>query len=160
MKHRKGVVEGVLLTLAWLAFLLPLLWVVTSVLSFADYPLHPAPYGAGALLLVAGLWLFHRSHADLGSNWSITLELRENHSVVTHGVYRKIRHPMYLGLLLYGTGQALAVSNWLAGPSYLAAMILVILFRIGFEERMMRDHFGGEYEAYAARTQRLVPGLW
>ncbi len=36
----------------------------------------------------------------------------------------------------------------------------MILFRVGFEERMMRDHFGGEYEAYAARTQRLVPGLW
>ena len=112
------------------------------------------------LCLVAGLWLFYRSHADLGTNWSITLEVREQHRLITHGVYRRVRHPMYAALLLYSVGQALVIPNWVAGPSYLVAFAILFAFRVGAEERMMREYFGDTYEAYAARTKRLVPGLW
>jgi protein-S-isoprenylcysteine O-methyltransferase Ste14 len=79
---------------------------------------------------------------------------------VTDGVYRRVRHPMYAALLLYSVGQALALPNAVAGPSYLTAMGLLFAFRVGPEERMMRDEFGGAYDAYAARTRRLVPGVW
>ena len=106
------------------------------------------------------MWLFHRSHADLGTNWSITLEVREGHRLVTGGVYRRIRHPMYTALFLYCLGLALAVPNWIAGPSYLVAFGLLFALRLGPEERMMRETFGREYDDYAARTQRLVPGVW
>lgn len=58
----------------------------------------------GVVCLAVGLWLFYRSHADLSTNWSVTLELRENHQLITHGVYRSIRHPMYSAFLLYGVG--------------------------------------------------------
>jgi protein-S-isoprenylcysteine O-methyltransferase Ste14 len=159
-KSRKGALEIVLLTIAWLSFFLTLIWVVTPVLAFADYVLHPAPLVAGILLLAIGLWLLYRSHADLGTNWSITLQIRERHYLVTHGVYRWSRHPMYLALLLIATGQALALPNWLAGPAYLVAMLLLVALRLGPEERMMREEFGEDYEAYAATTKRLVPGVW
>src|SRR5258706_16449285 len=66
VRSRKGPVERVLLTLVSLGFLLPLIWVVTPVLAFADYPLRPVPFIAGILCLALGLWLFYRSHADLG----------------------------------------------------------------------------------------------
>jgi protein-S-isoprenylcysteine O-methyltransferase Ste14 len=160
VKNRKGKLEIVLLTLAWLGFFLPLIWIVTPLLAFADYPLHPIPFSGGSAAIALGLWLFHRSHADLGANWSITLELRENHRLVTQGSYRRVRHPMYLALLLYSAGQALAVPNWVAGPSYLVAFALLFAFRVGPEERMMREEFGRDYEEYAARTKRLIPGLW
>ena len=159
-KSRKGTLEIVLLTIAWLSFFLTLIWVVTPVLAFADYPLHPALFVAGTLLIAIGLWVFYRSHADLGTNWSITLQIRERHQLVTHGVYRWSRHPMYLALLLIATGQALALPNWLAGPSYLVAMLLLVSLRLGPEERMMREEFGKDYVAYAATTKRLVPGIW
>ena len=107
-----------------------------------------------------GLWLFARSHADLGTNWSITLEVREKHQLVTQGIYRALRHPMYSALLLYSLGQALVVPNWIAGPSYAVAMALLFAFRLGPEERMMLEEFGKEYEAYIGRTKRLVPGVW
>ena len=94
-KSRKGALEIVLLTIAWVAFFLTLIWIATPAFAFADYPLHPVPLLTGTLLLAFGLWLFHRSHADLGANWSLTLELREKHQLVTHGVYRLVRHPMY-----------------------------------------------------------------
>ena len=112
------------------------------------------------LTLVTGLWLFHRSHADLGTNWSITLEVREHHRLVANGVYRRIRHPMYTSLFLYSIGQALALPNWIAGPSYLVAFGILFVFRLRAEERMMLRQFGAEYESYAARTKRLVPGVW
>lgn len=67
---------------------------------------------------------------------------------------------MYLGLFLYSLGQALAVPNWVAGPSYGLAFGLLFALRIGAEEKMMREEFPQEYEAYAARTKRLIPGVW
>lgn len=160
VKSRKGTLETVLLTLAWIGFFLPLIWVATPVLAFADYPLRPIPFFAGVACIALGLWFLYRSHADLGTNWSITLEVREQHRLVTQGVYRRIRHPMYLALLLYSIGQALVLPNWLAGPSYLVAFGLLFVLRVGPEERMMLEEFGKDYEAYMARTKRLVPGLW
>jgi len=160
VKSRKGPLEMVLLTLAWLAFFLPLIWVVTPVLNFADYSLRAVPFSAGTLCLTLGLWLFQRSHADLGTNWSITLEVREKHRLVTRGVYRRVRHPMYLALLLYSAGQALVLPNYVAGLSYGVAMALLVALRVGPEERMMLEEFGKAYEDHMARTKRLVPGIW
>ena len=159
-KSRKGPLETVLLTLAVLSFFVPFIWIATPVLAFADYPLRPVPFGAGILCFVLGLWLFDRSHAHLGTNWSITLEVREKHQLVTRGLYRHVRHPMYLALLLYSAGQALVLPNWVAGPSYGVAFALLFVFRVGPEERMMLEEFGRDYEAYMARTKRLVPGVW
>lgn len=158
-RHR-GALEFMLLVIAWAAFFVPLIWIATSALAFADYPLHPVPLVAGSVMLIVGLWLFHRSHADLGTNWSISLELREEHQLITQGVYRRVRHPMYSALLVYSVGQALVLPNWLAGPSYLVAMLLIIALRMRPEERMMLDKFGGEYENYRATTKRLIPGVW
>jgi protein-S-isoprenylcysteine O-methyltransferase Ste14 len=159
-KSRKSRLETALLTLAWIAFFLPLIWIATPVLAFADYPLRPVPFVAGTLGIALGLWFFYRSHADLGPNWSITLEVREGHQLVTQGVYGRVRHPMYSALLLYAFGQALVLPNWLAGPSYAAAMLLLFALRVGPEERMMLEEFGSDYAAYMTRTRRLVPGLW
>ncbi|MBI1900066.1 MAG: hypothetical protein HYS13_02980 [Planctomycetia bacterium] len=61
VKSRKGPLEIVLLTIAWIAFFLPLVWVATPVFAFADYPLHVLPLLAGTLLLAIGLWLFQWS---------------------------------------------------------------------------------------------------
>jgi protein-S-isoprenylcysteine O-methyltransferase Ste14 len=157
---RKGPLEAALLTFAWMSFFLPLVWVVTPVFTFADYPLRPVPLCAGIACLVLGLWLFAWSHADLGTNWSITLEVREKHQLVTCGIYRSIRHPMYLALLVYSLGQILVIPNWIVGPSYGAAMILLLLLRLGPEERLMLETFGDDYAAYMRRSKRLVPGVW
>jgi len=154
---RKGTLETVLLTLAWISFFVPVAWMASPILDPADYPLHPVAFGAGVACFAAGLWLFHRSHADLGTNWSVTLQLREGHRLVTGGVYARVRHPMYSALLLHSVGQALAAPNWIAGPAYLAVMLPLIALRLGPEEAMLRERFGAEWDAYAARTPRLIP---
>ena len=128
--------------------------------SFAEYPLRRGPLVAGLTCLAIGLWLFFRSHADLGTNWSVTLEVREEHRLITRGVYRAIRHPMYLALALFFVGQALVIPNWVAGFSNVTAFAVLLALRLGAEEKMMAEQFGDEYAAYSARTKRLVPGVW
>lgn len=157
---RKGLLEKALLTITALAFMLTLVWVATPALAAADYLLYPVSLTVGAVCMALGLWVLYRSHADLGTNWSITLELRETHTLVTHGIYRRVRHPMYLALLLYALGQAMVLPNRVAGPAYLIAVALLIALRVGPEERMMGEKFGAEYAAYVVRSGRLIPGVW
>ena len=159
-KSHKTSLETGLLVLAWVGFFVPLIWLASPVLSFAEYPLTLGPLIAGVMCFVVGLWLFYRSHADLGTNWSIMLEVREQHRLITQGIYLRIRHPMYLALVVYSLGHALVIPNWVAGPSNLVAFTILFALRVHAEEQMMTDEFGDEYTAYAARTKRLVPGDW
>ncbi len=160
VKNYKGTLETVLLTLMWIGFVIPLIWIVAPVFSFAEYPLRIIPLVAGIVCFAAGLWLFFRSHVDLGTNWSITLQVRDQHQLITHGVYRRIRHPMYTALLLHAVGQALVIPNWLAGPSYLVPFVILFAGRVRAEERMMLEQFGDEYAAYMKKSKRLVPRIW
>jgi protein-S-isoprenylcysteine O-methyltransferase Ste14 len=159
-KSYKTLRESGLLVVAWIGFFIPLIWIASPAFSFAEYPLHAVPLFAGAACLVIGLWLFYRSHADLGANWSITLEVREQHRLITQGVYRRIRHPMYSALFIYSLGHILVIPNWVAGPSNVVVFAVLFALRVRPEERMMIDEFGVEYAAYSARTKRLVPGIW
>jgi hypothetical protein len=85
-ESRKGTLERTLLVLMGIGgFLLPLAFVISPVLSFADYSLRLLPLLGGIGCLGFSLWLFHRSHLDLGTNWSNSLELRENHRIVVYG---------------------------------------------------------------------------
>jgi len=156
----KTPLETGLLVLVWIGFFVPLIWLASPALSFAEYPLTLGPLIAGVVCFVVGLWLFYRSHADLGTNWSITLEVREQHRLITRGVYHRIRHPMYSALVLYSLGHALVIPNWVAGPSNLVAFAILFTLRVHAEEQMMSDRFGDEYATYAARTKRLVPRIW
>jgi protein-S-isoprenylcysteine O-methyltransferase Ste14 len=159
-KSQKTALETGLLVFAWVGFFVPLVWVASPAFRFAEYPLRAVPLAAGVMCYVIGLWLFYRSHADLGTNWSITLEVREGHRLITHGVYRAVRHPMYSALALYSVGQALVIPNSVAGLSNLVAFAVLFAFRVGAEERMMAQQFGNEYAAYTARTKRLIPRVW
>jgi protein-S-isoprenylcysteine O-methyltransferase Ste14 len=159
IRSHKTPLETVILALAWTGFFIPLIWIASPAFSFAEYPLRVGPLISGIVCFVIGLWLFYRSHADLGTNWSITLEVRERHRLITQGIYRRIRHPMYSALVLYGAAHALVIPNWVSGPSNLVAFAVLFALRIGAEERMMLEQFGDEYTAYMARTKRLVPGV-
>ena len=112
-----------------------------------------APFFLGVVLYSLGLWLFHRSHVDLATNWSVSLDIRENHTLVTSGVYRTIRHPMYAAIFLQAIGQASLVPNWITGPFEFFAFVLMFALRIGPEERMMLEHFGRPAAGCAGRRR-------
>jgi len=142
---------------------MPLIYVLTPRLNFADY--HLPTWGSvtagwvGAAVFIAALWLLWRSHADLGRNWSPKVEIREGQSLVTQGVFRYIRHPMYAAHGLWAIAQVLLLQNWIAGPALLVAFLPLYLLRMPREEQMMLEHFGDEYRSYMSRTGRLIPLL-
>lgn len=144
-------------------FLLPMLHVLTPILKRADYRLSAKSKagmgGVGTLILAGAIWLFHRSHADLGKNWSPSLQVREGHDLVTDGVYKHIRHPMYTSQLLWVLAQPLLLQNWIAGWASLFPFLALYLLRAPREEQMMREQFGEAYDAYVYRTGRILPKL-
>ena len=134
-REAQGIERALLLLLLPGVLLLPLIYLFTSWLKFADYPLPPVATSAGAILMTAALWLFWRSHADLGQNWSQTLELRKEHQLIRHGIYRSIRHPMYAAIWIWCLAQGLLLANWLAGWWALAAFAVMYFVRVPREER-------------------------
>ena len=141
-------------------FFIPLIYSLTSWLDFANYRWSPATKARvgsiGTVLLAAAIWLFERSHRDLGSNWSPSLEITAQQTLVTQGVYRAIRHPMYASAWLLSLAQALLMQNWIAGPAGLAGFLPLYLVRVPREEHMMLEHFGDDYRAYCTHTGRIV----
>ncbi len=139
--------------------ILPFLYVATGFPKGADYPFRPLQGWLGAAVALAALTMFYLSHRALGRNWSISLDVRETHKLVTDGVYARVRHPMYTAFWLWALAQALLLPNWIAGLSGLVGFGTLYAFRVGREEKLMLDAFGNEYRAYMARTARLVPRL-
>ena len=140
-------------------FLIPATYALTGFPASLDRPFVPAIGWLALLPLCGALWLFRRSHVDLGRNWSVTLKVREQHVLVKTGVYRLVRHPMYSSFFLLGLAQMLLLPNWLAGASGLIGACLLFGFRVFREERMMLETFGDEYRSYMAGTQRIIPWI-
>jgi protein-S-isoprenylcysteine O-methyltransferase Ste14 len=153
---RGGGPERPLLLLVFVGnLLLPVVYLATPWLRFADVRLPVVAWSAGIAVLAAALLLFWRAHSDLGVNWSQTLELRKGHQLVTSGVYRRVRHPMYAAIFLFGLAQGLLLHNWLAGWAALATFAPLYLVRVPREECMMLEFFGEAYRDYTRRTRRL-----
>jgi protein-S-isoprenylcysteine O-methyltransferase Ste14 len=99
------------------------------------------------------------AQAALGPQFSTEVTLQPHHRLVTAGPYRLLRHPRYLGIVLFALGIALTFRSGV-GLSFAAAIAAVLVWRIGDEERLMRSAFGTAWDGYAARTWRLVPFVW
>lgn len=141
-------------------FVLPLFYVLTGQPAFADYVFQPPMAWLGLLVLVLALVLFRLTHKQLGRNWSVSLETRTEHALVTDGLYAYVRHPMYSSFLLSAVAQLLLLPNWIAGPAGLVGIGVLFFSRAGREERLMIDTFGDQYRAYMRRTARIVPWLY
>jgi protein-S-isoprenylcysteine O-methyltransferase Ste14 len=113
----------------------------------------------GVMFFIAGGALRLWPVFVLGHRFSGLVAIQPGHTLVTSGVYGVIRHPSYLGLLVNSLGWGLAFRSGV-GVLLTAFIILPLLARIRAEERMLRTQFGDEYDAYCARTSRLVPGLY
>ena len=143
------------------AGVLPFFYMFGTWLDFANLPFKmPPAFGfVGTALFLIAIWLLHRSHADLGKLWSPTVEPEAEQLLVTDGVYKRVRHPMYAAHVLWGIAQSLLLPNLIAGPLALVLIFAVIGLRVPREERAMLEQFGDEYRRYMDRTGRILPKL-
>ncbi len=95
----------------------------------------------------------------LRSRFSGLVAIQPGHTLETHGIYGVIRNPSYLGLLTTSLGWVLAFRS-VVGVVLAMSLLIPLVARMHAEERLLREHFGAEYEAYFKRTWRLVPGIY
>ena len=112
----------------------------------------------GAILVAAGLGLAVWARWHLGRNWSSTVTLKEGHTLIQSGPYRKIRHPIYTGLLLALIGTAAAIGEW-RGVLAVACAFIGVRWKIRVEEERMGRTFP-QYEQYRNATSALIPLLY
>lgn len=114
---------------------------------------------AGVILYVLGGALRLWPVFVLGSRFSGLVAIQSGHTLETHGIYSLIRNPSYLGMVINMLGWGLAFRGW-AGVVIALTLLVPLVPRIRSEERLLREHFGAEYDAYVARTWRLIPGIY
>jgi len=95
----------------------------------------------------------------LGHRFSGLVAIQPEHTLVTNRIYRVIRHPSYLGLLINSLGWSLAFRSGI-GVLLTALLIPPLLARINAEENLLHSHFGDGYNAYRSRTWRLIPWIY
>jgi protein-S-isoprenylcysteine O-methyltransferase Ste14 len=117
--------------------------------------------GAAAVLLLMGgcLYLFAASSTALGKNWSLEARMRTDHQLVRDGPYARVRHPIYLGMLLFLLGLAVALGHWLQLVVALPLFLAGTAIRTRLEDRLLESQFGPEFRDYAQATPALIPRL-
>ena len=135
----------------------PLVYIFTPWLEFADYRLPLWVSLTGVLLFIVALLLIGKAHSTLGHNFSHRIEIREKQTLVREGVYHYIRHPIYAGFWLWCIAQPLLLHNWIAGFAMLATFVPLYFIRVHREEQMLLAHFGETYRIYMEQTGRVFP---
>jgi protein-S-isoprenylcysteine O-methyltransferase Ste14 len=104
--------------------------------------------------------MFRLTHKALGRNWSVSLQVRESHKLISDGIYRRVRHPMYTAFWLWAVAQALLLPNWFAGWAGLVGFGILFFGRVKKEEELMLESFGDDYRQYMSRTSRVIPWIY
>jgi protein-S-isoprenylcysteine O-methyltransferase len=114
----------------------------------------------GIALMLCGTGLRWAAIRTLKRYFTVTVTILENHQVVRDGLYGRLRHPSYTGLLLRYFGFGLSFSNWISLSLIFLPMLGAVFYRIRVEEAALEEAFGGEYAEYARTTKRLIPGVY
>jgi protein-S-isoprenylcysteine O-methyltransferase Ste14 len=109
------------------------------------------------IIFAFNIWLFLKAHRDLGKNWSIILEIKDGHRMVTTGIYEKIRHPIYTHFWIWVIAQGIILANGLVLAFGIASWGLLYILRVPKEEEMLIAEFGDEYREYMKNTGRIIP---
>ena len=159
-RTERGPREYLLMGISTAGFgLIPFVYICFDFPRSADYPFHPTQAWLGVLVALGSLFMFRLTHRALGHYWSVSLDLREQHALVTDGIYRYVRHPMYTGMTLTALATPFALGSYIAASAF-ALIVPVLIYRLIHEERTLRRDLAG-YEEYCKRVRRrLVPSVW
>ena len=117
------------------------------------------PNIVGLVMLVIGLTVALVAVGTLKRFYASTLVIREDHQLITHGVYRHVRHPIYFGVIV-AIFSAPVYASSLYGFLVLSMLVPIILNRIRMEERMLTEEFGDAYREYKKTTKKLIPYIY
>lgn len=114
----------------------------------------------GVILLAAGVFLRFWGILHLKTQFTRYVTVREGDEIVSTGPYRKLRHPLYTGLFLITLGMAVFFSSIIAAVVGGIAMIWALLQRMNYEEKLLIEKFGSDYEHWMKQRARLIPFIY
>ena len=124
-----------------------------------NFVAHSNLVGIIALVIcIIGVIIAVWARFTLGRNWSLSVQLKKDHQLVTNGPYSQIRHPIYTGILLMLVGNVLIVGDY-RGFLALAIVFVSFWYKLKKEERWMLENFGEAYRTYYSRTSALFPKI-
>ncbi len=138
-------------------------WIVAVWLSFTRLGMIVTPVRwqiAGLLIMALGIAVRSVAIAQLGRYHTPNVAVLADHEVFDRGLYRRIRHPSYLGALIAFFGFGLALANWLSLLVIMALALIAYLYRIHEEEAALLNALGERYANYCRRSKRLIPGVY
>jgi len=145
---------GIVLVGGFVAYFINPEWLAWASIPFPDW-LRWAGFGLGVVSVLAVWW----TEFSLGLNFNATLHQREGHTLVTHGPYQWVRHPMYTSLYMMVIAWLLVSANWVIGLPGLIGLTAIVINRVRAEEQLMIELFGDQYRVYMQRTGRFLPKL-
>lgn len=116
---------------------------------------------SGFIFVILGFVISFSARVTLSSNWSggYEYQIKQDHELITQGIYRYIRHPIYFGIILLVIGVELVVGSWLWIPAFIITPWVMISWAKR-EEKLLTQHFGQKYKDYMQKTKRLIPFLF
>jgi protein-S-isoprenylcysteine O-methyltransferase Ste14 len=143
------------------------IWIVIIVSVFAgvfiaiEFPrFSELRYFIGVALLILGLLLKYIAVFSLRSNYTSDIAIQHEHQLKTDGIYKKVRHPSYSGRLLSFLGLGLVLGNWISLVIVFVPVVIVFLYRIHIEEKVLLRNFNGDYIDYRKHTKKLIPYIY
>jgi protein-S-isoprenylcysteine O-methyltransferase Ste14 len=141
--------------------------VLSTIIPVVDWAYFSNPYESnlaativGFIILWFGVVLRNYSIRILGKHFTPTIQLQQDHDLITAGPYSIIRHPSYLGALLAIVGIAIFFNSLIGTIAACIAMMIAYVVRIDAEEKALESLFGSKYQEYQQRTKKLIPFLW
>ncbi len=146
-----------------------ILWTVVTISVLAGlylanlYPMPesiPALLWIGLFLLIVGMVIRWKAIYQLGKAFTVNVAVSSTQKIKENGLYKKIRHPSYSGLLLEFLGLSLLFNSWYPLLVINIPIICALVYRIKVEEGLLSHFFGSDYEEYKKRTKRIIPYIW
>lgn len=126
---------------------------------FLSRPIKEFWFGFGSPLIIGGLIMRWISILQLGKSFTVDVAITESAELKTDGIYQRIRHPSYLGILMIVTGFSAVMSSLFSFLVLVVPVFFAIIYRINVEEELLISEFGTSYINYISSTKKLIPGI-
>lgn len=147
-------------TLGFLIIVPVFIYIFTpELLAWAALPLPAGWRWFGVGLGLVGIFLLLLVHRTLDENFAFPAVVKERQTLVTVGLYRWVRHPMYTVIFIIAVVYTLISANWFIGVTWIGWIVGAVASMVGDEEIVLIEKFGDEYRAYEQRTGRFLPRL-
>ena len=157
-KREEGFVTKLAGILSLIGFVALIAYVINPQwLAWAALPLPLWLRWLGVGIALTGFAVLQWAQVTLGRSWSDTPRMMKEQALITSGPYQFVRHPIYTAFILILGSTLFISSNWLIGLTWAGMTVLDIASRIGFEESLMLEYFGEQYQEYMKKTGRLLP---